>query len=84
MVTFRKVHELLLLSLHADDGDISEDEFLQLCDANNLKDPNFPYGNYKHFDLEDLNEIEFGRISFSKKGHTSSCRGSEVAQLLYM
>ena len=41
MATFRKVRELLLLSF--DDGDISEDEFLLLYDANNSKNPDFPY-----------------------------------------
>ena len=56
MATFRKVCELLLLSF--DDGDISEDEFLLLYDANNSKNPDFPYQNYEHFDLEELNESE--------------------------
>ena len=41
MATFRKVRELLLLSY--DDGDILEDEFLLLYDANNSKNPDFPY-----------------------------------------
>lgn len=56
MATFRKVRELLLLSF--DDGDISEDEFLLLYDANNSKNPDFPYQNYEHFDLEELDESE--------------------------
>jgi len=37
MATFRKVRELLLGSY--DDGDISEDEFLLLYDANSSKNP---------------------------------------------
>lgn len=56
MATFRKVRELLLLRF--DDGDISEDEFLLLYDANNSKNPDFPYHNYEHFDLEELDESE--------------------------
>ena len=56
MATFRKVRELLLLSF--DDGDISDDEFLLLYDANNSKNPDFPYHNYEHFDLEELDESE--------------------------
>ena len=54
MATFRKVRELLLTSF--DDGDISEDEFLLLYDVNRSKNPDFPYQNYKHFDLERLDE----------------------------
>ena len=56
MVTFRKVRQLLLLRF--DDVDISEDEFLLLYDANNSKNPDFPYQNYEHFDLEELDESE--------------------------
>ena len=56
MATFRKVRELLLTSF--DDGDISEDEFLQLYDVNRSKNLDFPYQNYKHFDLERLDESE--------------------------
>ena len=54
MGTFRKARELLLISF--DDGDISEDEFLLLYGVNNSKNPNFPYQNYEHFDLEELDE----------------------------
>jgi len=75
MATFRKVCELLLVSY--DDGDISEDEFLLLYDANSSKNPDFPYQNYEHFDLQEFNEseclAEFRQ--FSKKGHTYSRRG---------
>ena len=56
MATFRKVRELLLTSF--DDGDISEDEFLLLYDVNRSKNPDFPYQNYEHFDLEKLDESE--------------------------
>ena len=56
MATFRKVRELLLTSF--DDGDISEDEFLLLYDVNRSKNLDFPYQNYKHFDLERLDESE--------------------------
>ena len=49
-----KVCELLLKSF--DDGDISEDEFLLLYDVNRSKNPDFPYQNYEHFDLERLDE----------------------------
>ena len=56
MPTFRKVRELLLVSY--DDGDISEDEFLLLYDANSSKNPDFPYQKYEHFDLEELHESE--------------------------
>ena len=56
MATFRKVRELLPTSF--DDGDISEDEFLLLYDVNRSKNPDFPYQNYEHFDLERLDESE--------------------------
>ena len=56
MTTFRKARELLLTSF--DDGDISEDEFVLLYDANCSKNPDFSYQNYEHFDLEGLNERE--------------------------
>ena len=56
MATFRKARELLLTSF--DDGDISEDEFLLLYDVNRSKNPDFPYQNYEHFDLERLDESE--------------------------
>ena len=56
MGTFRKARELLLVSFN--DGDISEDEFLLLYDVNNSKNPDFPYQNYEHFDLEELDESE--------------------------
>ena len=46
--------EFLLTSF--DDGDISEDEFLLLYDINRSKNPDFPYQNYEHFDLERLDE----------------------------
>ena len=56
MATFRKVRELLLTSFN--DGDISEDEFLLLYDVHRSKNPDFPYQNYEHFDLERLDESE--------------------------
>ena len=52
MATRRNVCELLLGSY--DDVDISEDEFLLLYDANSSKNPDFPYQNYEHFNLEEL------------------------------
>ena len=55
MATFRKARELLLASF--DDGDISEDEFLLLFDANSSKNPDFPY-QYEQFDLDGLDESE--------------------------
>ena len=56
MATFRKVQELLLLRY--DHGDILEDEFLLLYDANSSKNPDFPCQNFQHFDLEALDESE--------------------------
>ncbi|PFX24965.1 Protein PRY1 [Stylophora pistillata] len=41
-----------------DDGDISEDEFLLLYDANTSKNLDYPYQNYEHFDPEGLDESE--------------------------
>ena len=66
MATCRKVCELLLLSY--DDGDISEDEFSLLYDANNSKNPDFPYQNYKHFDLEELEKGECWQNFVFEKG----------------
>ena len=56
MATFRKAHEFLIASF--DDGDISEDEFLLLYDANISKNLDYPYQNYEDFDLEGLGESE--------------------------
>lgn len=56
MATFRKARELLITSF--DDGDISEDEFLLLYDANTSKNLDYPNQNYEHFDLEGLDESE--------------------------
>ena len=56
MATFRKVPELLLTRF--DDGDISEDEYLLFYDVNRSKNPDFPYQNYGHFDLDRLDESE--------------------------
>ena len=44
MATFRKARELLIASF--DDGDISEDEFLLLYDANISKNLDYPCQNY--------------------------------------
>ena len=41
-----------------DDGDISEDEFLLLYDANISKNLDYLYQNYEHFDLERLDGSE--------------------------
>lgn len=43
MATLRKARELLIASF--DDGDISEDEFLLLYDANISKNLDYPYQN---------------------------------------
>ena len=60
------VRELLLGSY--DDGDISEDEFLLLYDANSSKNPDFPHQNYEHFDLEELDESEcLAEFRFQKR-----------------
>ena len=56
MATFRKAREFLIASF--DDGDISEDEFLLLYDANISKNFDYPYQNYEDFDLEGLGESE--------------------------
>ena len=56
MSTFRKTRNCLLESL--DDGDISEDEFLLLSDANTSKNPVFPYECYGNFNLEEVDESE--------------------------
>jgi len=52
MATRRNVCELSLGSY--DDVDISEGEFLLLYDANSSKNHDFPYQNYEHFNLEEL------------------------------
>lgn len=57
MATFRKARELLITSF--DDGDISEDEFFLLYNANTSKNLDYPYQNYEHFDLEGLDESEY-------------------------
>ena len=67
-----------------DDGYISEDEFLLLYDTNSSKNPDFPYQNYNILIRKNSTKVVPGRNSFSKKGHTYSRRGDEVACLLYM
>lgn len=64
MTTFRKARELLLASF--DDGDISEDEFLLLYDANTSKNPDFPYQYYGHFVWQNF-VFEKGTYPFSQK-----------------
>ena len=56
MASFRDIRNLLVESF--DDDDISEDEFLLLCDANTSKNPDFPYDCYGSFDLNDMDDSE--------------------------
>ena len=50
-----KVRNLLVENF---DDDISEDEFLLLCDGNMWKNPDFPYDCYGSFDLNDMDNSE--------------------------
>lgn len=50
------MRNLLLESF--DDGDISEDEFVLLYDANTSKNPDFPYDCYGKFDLDEMDDSE--------------------------
>ena len=56
MASFRDIRNLLVESF--DDGDISEDEFLLLYDANTSKNPDFPYDCYGSFDLNEMDDSE--------------------------
>lgn len=56
MASFREIRNLLLESF--DDGDLSEDEFLLLYDANTSKNPDFPYDCYGKFDLDEMDNSE--------------------------
>ena len=56
MSTFRKTRNCLLESFN--NGDISEDEFLLLYDANTSKNQDFPYECYGNFNLEEMDESE--------------------------
>ena len=56
MASFREIRNLLLESL--DDGDISEDKFLLLDDANTSRNPDFPYECYGKFDLDEMDDSE--------------------------
>ena len=56
MASFREMRNLLLESF--DDGDISEDEFVLLYDANTSKNPDFPYDCYGKFDLDEMDDSE--------------------------
>ena len=56
MASFREIRNLLLKSF--DDGDLSEDEFLLLYDANTSKNPDFPYDCYGKFDLDEMDNSE--------------------------
>ena len=56
MASFRDIRNLLVKSF--DDGDISEDEFLLLYDANTSKNPDFPYDCYGSFDLNEMDDSE--------------------------
>ena len=66
MATFRKARELLIACFV--DGDISEDEFLLLYDANISKNLDYPCQNYEDFDLEGLGESEWlAEFHFQKR-----------------
>ena len=56
MASFREMRNLLLESF--DDGDISEDEFVLLYDANTSKNPDFSYDCYGKFDLDEMDDSE--------------------------
>ena len=66
MATFRKVRELLLLSY--DDGDILEDEFLLLYDANNSKNPDFPYQITSILTWKNSTKVSVGQNFVFEKG----------------
>ena len=64
--------------------DISEDEFLLLYDANNSKNPDFPYQNYEHFHLEELDESEcLAEFRFRKREYHFSQRQRGCLTLIY-
>ena len=52
MASFRDIRNLLVKSF--DDDGISGEEFLLLYDANTSKNPDFPYGCYKSFDFNEM------------------------------
>ena len=56
MASFREICNLLLESF--DDGDISEDTFLLLYNANTSKNPDFPYECSGKFDLNEMDDSE--------------------------
>ena len=56
MASFKKTRELLVESFV--DGEINEDEFVLLYNANTSKNPIFPYENYEKFDFDSLDPAE--------------------------
>lgn len=56
MTTFKETRELLVDSYI--NGDIDEDEFVVLYDANTSKNPVIPYVKYDRFDLDAIDPAE--------------------------
>ena len=56
MASFKKIRELLVEIFV--DGEINEDEFVLLYNANTSKNPIFPYENYEKFDFDSLDPAE--------------------------
>ena len=56
MTSFKDARNLLLES-HNDDI-IDDDEFILLYGGNFSKNPEFPYEDYKRFDLDAMDDIE--------------------------
>ena len=66
MYTFRQTRDLFAVALDA--GDISEEEYLLLWEANTSKNPDFPVHIYPtfHLDEKDTTEVK-AEFRFEKK-----------------
>ena len=79
MASFRDIRNLLVESF--DDGDISEDEFLLLYDANTSKNPDFPYDCYGSFDLNEMDDSEcLAEFRFHKNDVLVLLEGFQLSQ----
>ena len=56
MNKFNTCREILLLSYA--DNNISDEEFVPLCDCYRSKNPDFGYQSYDVFDLENMNSAD--------------------------
>ena len=77
MTSFKDMRELLFLSHGL--NFIDNEEFLVLFDLFESKNPDFPYGKYREFALDEMAESECmsGRVQIPEERCCANCRCSQ-------